>query len=248
MLRVTRRLPTSAGGFHERPDLSRGVGRRHMKRRTRKKWASRDWHHDRQGDVWWQGHHLRWTAEASPHGKYGGYKWPSSKPLPDGTLLMLFGPPTSEPRRGEKRGGSLVKGFEAMKPSERAALEWLFGSGDTGSSSIAICCFMLLGRTYQSWGPADFGDFGRCHRLLERVPRFRRRLHEMASVGGEWAELIPAWDELTALYLANRPDALFARLRELTGTRPSAVLRIDVAAGVLDGDKQKRSTPLKGGR
>lgn len=63
-----------------------------MKRRTRKKWNAWWQRRERQGYVWWQGHHLRWTAETSPHGMYGGYRWPSRKPLPNGNLLVLFEP------------------------------------------------------------------------------------------------------------------------------------------------------------
>jgi hypothetical protein len=115
-----------------------------------------------------------------------------------------------------------------VKPSERKAIEWIFGP-DTGTSSLAICEFMLLGRVGRTaWGPADSGDFGRCHRLLERVPRFRKRLPEMASVGGEWAKLVPAWDELTDLYVKGRDSELYDRIKQLTrGTpKPAGVIVI----------------------
>lgn len=103
-----------------------------------------------------------------------------------------------------------------MTPTERKAVSWLFG-GDTGTSSQAICSFMLLGKvTGYGWGPADSGDFGRCHRLLECVPAFRKRLPEMVSAGGDWAKLIPVWDELTALYVGKKDRELHDRIKVLT--------------------------------
>jgi len=64
-----------------------------MKLRARKKWGLRYVRRcERQGDVWWRGHHLRWLAEASPSGEHGGYRWPSAKPIEGGFLIILYGP------------------------------------------------------------------------------------------------------------------------------------------------------------
>lgn len=63
-----------------------------MKRRTRKKWLARERREERRGVVWCLGYHLRWTAEASPFGEFGGYKWPSFKPTGNGWSRLLFGP------------------------------------------------------------------------------------------------------------------------------------------------------------
>lgn len=105
-----------------------------------------------------------------------------------------------------------------MNPHERKAVEWMF-SGDTGSSSEAICRYMLLGTVggYIAT-PCDADDFGRCHRLLERVVRFRRRIGEMAKVGGGWERLAPEWPSLTNMYVAKEWRQLGERLRELMAT------------------------------
>lgn len=67
--------------------------------------------------------------------------------------------------------------------------------------------------------PYDPDDFGRCHRLLDRFPAWRLRLGEVPAVYPAWTPLVPAWDELTALYVEELPSGrcpkLYARLREL---------------------------------
>ena len=106
-----------------------------------------------------------------------------------------------------------------MNRAERAAMSWVFGN-DTGSSSMTLCQFLLLGTVggYVAV-PSDAGDFGRCHRLLARVPGWRERIRDLEMAPG-WKKLALAWDELEALYLESReaePDdanVLDQRLRE----------------------------------
>lgn len=62
--------------------------------------------------------------------------------------------------------------------------------------------------------PLDPSDFGRCHKLLEIVPEFRKELSVMKAVSPEWSRLVDAWDELTQLYLSNDPS-MSARMDEL---------------------------------
>lgn len=63
---------------------------------------------------------------------------------------------------------------------EEIATEWLLGD-DTGSSSKAICRFML-GIEGEYPAPFDVADRGRCIRLLNSIPKWWNRLDEMASL------------------------------------------------------------------
>lgn len=99
----------------------------------------------------------------------------------------------------------------------RRALEWIF-YGDTGSSSKELMRHMLGVATDGDSIPPDSSDFGRCWRLLAEFPEWRSRIGEMA-VYPEWAPLVPAWDELEALYVAGDGKRLYARMLELRGER-----------------------------
>ncbi len=105
-------------------------------------------------------------------------------------------------------------------------LAWLNGT-DTGTSSLTI--FSVLSyvhgayalRTWRADIPHDPADFGRCHRLLEKIPAWRGRLSEVAKAHPSWTGLVGAWSELTALYLEEiqspqgRAPKLYARMKEL---------------------------------
>lgn len=77
--------------------------------------------------------------------------------------------------------------------------EWALG-GDTGASSQTIAQH-LIGAAYVrgSW-PHDLDDFGRCYRLLERVPGLREHFGEMRSLSPVWAALVDAWQEISESY------------------------------------------------
>lgn len=69
------------------------------------------------------------------------------------------------------------------KPVEQRALFWAL-SGDTGTSSEALCGFMTgnpTGRWYTG-PPSDSSDRGRCIRLLELIPEWIARLPEMVAL------------------------------------------------------------------
>lgn len=85
------------------------------------------------------------------------------------------------------------------------AREWL-ATGRQGTSSMTIFSRMTGKTVGEEDHPHDTGDFGRCRRLLEAVPEFRARLHEMASVSLVWAELVECWDELCALMDEEAPN------------------------------------------
>lgn len=101
--------------------------------------------------------------------------------------------------------------------SQYSAAETWWYSNDTGTSSETIWCYMMGHRTYapmRGWGPrtpSDADDFGRCYRLLKAFPEWRTRLHEMASEPG-WRVLVSHWEELEALYEAERYSELTDRI------------------------------------
>lgn len=108
----------------------------------------------------------------------------------------------------------------------REALQWI-ASRDTGMSSKAIWAHMMGVQPEWGWSyPLDPDDFGRCHRLLWRVPGWRRRIGEMAEHGAVWAQLAAAWDELEALWLEESPSGraprLYDRMKELERAGRSA--------------------------
>jgi hypothetical protein len=83
----------------------------------------------------------------------------------------------------------------------RAALDWLVG-GDTGLSSKFVWVHMAGGNPKErGWGvnyPLDPADLGRCLRLLQRVPEWQPRIHEMAQYSPEWNALCASWANLAA--------------------------------------------------
>ena len=87
-----------------------------------------------------------------------------------------------------------------METDYRALAEWAL-SGSTGASASAIARHMV-GAPHDGYAnhPVDGGDFGRCERLLDAVPGFRDRLHEMATVTEYWAALVPRWAEIKAAH------------------------------------------------
>lgn len=102
-------------------------------------------------------------------------------------------------------------------------LEWLLGP-DTGTSSLTI--FAVLSARSGASVPADRrsppwdpDDFGRCYRLLERIPAWRTRLHEVAAAYPVWAPLVREWPALEALYREELPKGtgpkLYQRMRLL---------------------------------
>lgn len=99
---------------------------------------------------------------------------------------------------------------------------WLAG-GDTGRSSQTIWAVMTgkLAPCIKGYDtPKDPSDFGRCVALLKLFPAWRARLPEVAARHPEWAPLVDAWDDLSAmLYADELPNrsALYARLKELVG-------------------------------
>jgi len=99
---------------------------------------------------------------------------------------------------------------------------WLRGT-DTGTSSRTIFS-VLYGKPsaadLESHGhPCDPDDFNRCYRLLKKIPGWRPRIGEMASVSPEWKALVENWEELERIYeeenTSKSAPKLWARMQDL---------------------------------
>lgn len=81
---------------------------------------------------------------------------------------------------------------------ESRAFDWMT-SLDTGASSKAMAMFFMRGKIDSSL-PWDAADFGRCYRLIKRIPEWKSRFPEMAAQNKAWSRLLSRWDELSAAY------------------------------------------------
>jgi hypothetical protein len=128
----------------------------------------------------------------------------------------------------EAGGKAWREEIETRNATLNEELAWLNGY-DTGTSSLTI--FSVMSREHGKGAlrrdkadvPHDPDDFGRCHRLLEKFPAWRVRMHEVADRYPNWGPLVGAWDELTALYVKELPSGsaprLYAQMKALRGTR-----------------------------
>lgn len=111
-----------------------------------------------------------------------------------------------------------LNSIDAALVTAQEVIKW-FASGDTGASSETLAATMMGVRKHWPTEPSDPGDLGRCIRLLERIPIFRERLHEMKSQSERWSRLVDHWEELEALYRGELPRAsapkTYARMREI---------------------------------
>lgn len=85
-----------------------------------------------------------------------------------------------------------------MDDIEKRAAQWVVGR-DTGLSSVCLWATMMDVKPRDRSHPSDGGDLGRCVRLLEAVPEWKPRLHEMTAVSEYWAALVPEWDRLASI-------------------------------------------------
>lgn len=76
-------------------------------------------------------------------------------------------------------------------------LNWL-AKGEHGLSSETIVQhltgFPALGAHWGMSTPQDASDLRRCLLLLEQVPELAPRIGEMATVSGQWAEIVEVWE------------------------------------------------------
>ena len=101
----------------------------------------------------------------------------------------------------------------------RRAIAWIAGS-DTGGSSKSIWSVMMGVEFEYPNPPYDPADFGRCYRLLLKIPEWKPHLHLVAEKYPEWRLLIEHWGELENLYLkecaSGEAPKLYKRMHELS--------------------------------
>ena len=86
-----------------------------------------------------------------------------------------------------------------------ALAAWM-GSTDTGASSSFMAIFLSSGVMPERRAfPYDPSDFGRCERMLRRVPHLRERLPQMSDAGHVWKALVDRWGEIVATMEAEIP-------------------------------------------
>lgn len=104
--------------------------------------------------------------------------------------------------------------------AEKKALQWVVGR-DTGTSSMTIWSVMMMVEPRSHDTPADPDDFGRCYRLLQLIPRWRKHLRLVARRYPAWAPMVREWDALTAMYEEGErthwkpPYVMYERMRAL---------------------------------
>ena len=106
---------------------------------------------------------------------------------------------------------------EPAKETKFAGLDEWMQSDDTGASSLFMAS-VLGGFERPYCVPVDYGDFGRCDRLLDAVPEFRDKLEMMRDVGKPWANLVERWNAIS--YRIQTKNHAGANQMILSAVRP----------------------------
>lgn len=87
--------------------------------------------------------------------------------------------------------------MELSTEAKRSLAAW-FGGIDKGASSETMAVAALTGfAPDRADYPHDPSDFGRCARLIDRIPEVRQAAFSaLANHGTVWPRLIAAWDEI----------------------------------------------------
>jgi len=99
------------------------------------------------------------------------------------------------------------------------ASAWIVGN-DTGVSSRTIHGVMLGLAPGDGWGwdaPWDADDFGRCARLIDLIPEWGPRMHEVGDAVPAWRPIVDEWDALKRLCDEGRTRELDRAVRALRG-------------------------------
>ena len=101
---------------------------------------------------------------------------------------------------------------ETSEQTEEFCANWWSENGEHGISSKTIFNHLSkklrvkeLANNYKS-PPSDPDDFKRCYKLLQAVPQWKTRLHELKTLSPVWEKLVDNWDKLTAMYEQNVKD------------------------------------------
>lgn len=115
----------------------------------------------------------------------------------------------------------------ADKTVEERANKWIV-DGQVGQSSKAIWSHMMgvalkddgFGARY----PHDPDDLNRCLLLLDLIPEWKPRMHEMAAHGIRWAGLAAKWDEIVECFL-DEVGLNWCKGHDLRATKTYAMMK-----------------------
>lgn len=101
-----------------------------------------------------------------------------------------------------------------VKATPGMGLEAWLDSDDTGASSLYMAWCLSAGQFGYWQGreqpepayPRDPDDLGRCIRLIEAVPEFGGKIHEMAHRGAHWLAVTTNWDRWVKMYYDENDD------------------------------------------
>ena len=81
---------------------------------------------------------------------------------------------------------------------------WWIANGEKGNSSETMWnCLIDNQEKYRINHPYDGDDFGRCYKLLETVPEWKKELYKLKTLSKAWENLVNNWDKLTEMYKTN---------------------------------------------
>ena len=100
----------------------------------------------------------------------------------------------------------------------KAVGEWMT-SWDTGVSSETMAAIALGAEKGRFDAPHDPSDFGRCYRLVQKVPAIRGAFSRIGELVPAFAGILREWDELCRLYERDlhtgSSEELYRRIKEL---------------------------------
>ena len=98
---------------------------------------------------------------------------------------------------------------ETQEQTEEFCANWWAENGEHGVSSKTMFNHLAkslnVRRLKNEWTstPSDPDDFKRCYKLLQAVPQWKSRLHELKTLSPVWEKLVDNWDKLTEMYEQN---------------------------------------------
>lgn len=108
-----------------------------------------------------------------------------------------------------------------MSPQDiKDIAEWLV-SDDCGVSSKTMAAIALGADKGRLNAPHDPSDFGRCYRLVKKVPAIRTAFDRIGEIEPRFAGILLNWDELCSLYERDlhtgQSKELYLRIKALRG-------------------------------
>ena len=90
------------------------------------------------------------------------------------------------------------------KSQSKLCTRW-WKSDDTGLSSKAIFLNLILDLSLDDY-PLDVSDFGRCYRILKKLPFLVKEFPKMAKINKIWELYVNHWDEMSQLFEEELKD------------------------------------------